>query len=203
MEAISALAHTAPHLMGFVAPALNAHFGDDDDRDSIAGRLEKTLDKLLKVFHRDAARRAEATANALDSLSPLLDQAVSLTAGHFELRITTLTSDADGNASIRSLVIEASLLHLEAETPEGSLVLDVWGARVSLSEAEIENGQLTGLYSQSLSFSGLSLFATDNDRFIAAHQAIATLQETQAVLSAYRDGDLGPLEALRQRLAEA
>lgn len=82
-------------------------------------------------------------------------------------------------------------------------MLDVWGARVSLSEAEIENGQLTGLYSRSLSFSGVSLFATDNDRFIAAHQAIATLQETQAVLSAYRDGDLGPLEALRQRLAEA
>ena len=203
MEGMSALAHVAPQLMRLAAPALNSHFGGDDDRNSIAGRLEKTLDALFKVFHRDASRRAEAVATALDSLSPLIDQAASLTGGRFELRITTLATDADGNATIRSLVIEASVLRLEATTPEGSLVLDVWGARVSLTEAEIENGQLTGLYSQSLSLSGFSLFATDNDRFIAAHQAIAILQETQAMLAAYRDGDLGPLEKLRQSLAEA
>jgi hypothetical protein len=193
MNVISEVAHAFPQLAGLVAPALSVPFGDDDDRGAISSRLEKRLDGLFKHFHKHAARRAEATSRALESLSPLVDQAVSITAGRFELSIATLTVDDDGDAVINSLVIEASVLRLEATTPEGTMVLDLAGARVSLTSAEIEEGRVTGLYTRSLEVGTFGLFATDNDSFVEFRQAVATLTETRVALEAYREGELGPL----------
>ena len=196
MNVISQMANAFPQLTGLVASAFSVPFGDDDDRDAITARLGKRLDGLFKHFHKHEAHRAEATSRALETLSPLVDQAVAITAGSFELRIATLTVDDDGNAVMNSLVIEASVLRLEATTPEGTIVLDLSGARMSLTSAEIEDGQLTGLYSRTLEVGTFGLFATDNDTFVEARQAIATLTEIQVALQAYREGDLSPLDRL-------
>jgi hypothetical protein len=196
MNVISQVANTFPQLTGLVASALSVPFGNDDDRGAITARLGKRLDGLFKHFHKHEAHRAEATSRALETLSPLVDQAVAITAGSFELRIATLTVDDDGNAVMNSLVIEASVLRLEATTPEGTIVLDLSGARVSLTSAEIEDGQLTGFYNRTLEVGTFGLFATDNDTFVEARQAIATLTEIQVALQAYREGDLSPLAQL-------
>ncbi len=80
MNVISEVAHAFPQLAGLVAPSLSVPFGEDDDRGAITSRLEKRLDGLFKHFHKHAVRRAEATSRALESLSPLVDQAVAITA---------------------------------------------------------------------------------------------------------------------------
>ena len=56
-------------------------------------------------------------------------------------------------------------------------------------------------YSRSAEFSSFDLFAGNNESFIEAHLAIATLTETQIALQAYRDD--GDLSLLEQLLTEA
>lgn len=185
MNVISEVAHAFPQLVGLVAP-LTVPF-DDDDRGALTARLAKRLDTLLKHVHKHPARRAEATSRALESLSPLVDQALGLSAGRLELSLATLTIDDDGDAVVTSLVIEASLLRLEATTPEGTMVLDLAGARVSLTRAEIDDDRIS-VTGQSVEVGTLGLFAADTDSFVAFRQTAATLTDTRLALEAYQEG---------------
>ncbi len=133
---------------------------------------------------------------AFEASAPLVDNALSITAGTFQLRISTLTTDYQGNATVQSLVVEASVFRLEAETPEGSLVPDLSGARVSLSQTEIEAGRAVNHFSRSVEISSFNLLAETNDGFLEALQVVQTLTETRLALEAYRQGDITPLARL-------
>jgi len=133
---------------------------------------------------------------ALESASPLVDQALAITAGTFRLSVQTIAADDQGNVSVNSLVIEASLFHLEATTPEGSLVLDFAGVSLSLDQTTLAGDGSVTQNGLSADFGALSLFAGNQESFLVAQQAVATLTETRLALAAYRDGGQSPLETL-------
>lgn len=189
MNTIAELGFAQSFFAGFHAQAIEFAFGKKDDRASIEDRLLSSLDKVFGQFHNRAAQRAEAVERALESSQPLVDNAVSITAGTFKLEIATLTTDYEGNATVQSLVVEASVFRLEAETPEGSAVLDLSGASVSLTQAEIENGREINYFNRTAEISNFNLLAQTNDSFIEAQQASQTLTETRVALEAYRNGD--------------
>lgn len=197
--AIAELGFAQAFFAGFQPPKTEFSFGKNDDRDSIEGRLRSELDKYFRHFHKRASHREEAVQRAFEASAPLVDNALSVTAGTFQLQISTLTTDYQGNATVRSLVVEASVFRLEAETPEGSLIVDLSGARVSLSQTEIENGRAVNHFSRSAEISGFNLVAETNDSFAEARQVIQTLTETRLALEAYRQGDVSPLARLLEQ----
>ncbi len=189
MNTIAELGFAQSFFAGFQAQAIEFAFGRKDDRGSIENRLLSSLDKVFGQFHNRASQRAEAVERAFESSRPLVDNAVSVTAGTFKLEIATLSTDYEGNATVQSLVVEASVFKLEAETPEGSVVLDLSGARVSLTQAEIEDGREVNFFSRTAEISSFNLLAETNEGFIEARQASQTLTETRLALEAYRNGD--------------
>ncbi|HEX9647356.1 MAG TPA: hypothetical protein VGB88_07650 [Alphaproteobacteria bacterium] len=171
-------------------------FGRDDDRDTISGRLAATLDRLFRHLHRHPAHRAKAVAMAAQSLSPLVDQAIRITAGSFRLQIASLSVDSNGRISAQTLAVEAQLLRIEATTPEASIVLDIAGARISETSAEIGPGGTLRQDSRTLDLSALGLSARTGDTTLDALQVIASLAQSRLALEAYRAGEASPLQRL-------
>ncbi len=203
MNTVAELGFAQSFFAAFQAPTLEFPFSKRDNRGSIEDRLLSSLDKIFSQFHKRASQRAEAVQRAFESSAPLVDNAVSITQGTFQLQIATLSTDYEGNATVQSLVVEASVFRLEAETPEGSVVVDLSGARVSLSQAEIENGREVNFFSRTAEISSFNLLAETNEGFIEARQAIQTLTETQIALEAYRNGDDNDENSLLRLLEEA
>jgi len=189
MNTVAELGFAQSFFAAFQAPSVEFPFNKKDDRGSIENRLLSSLDKIFSQFHNRASHRAEAVQRAFESSAPLVDNAVSITQGTFQLQISTLSTDYEGNATVQSLVVEASVFRLEAETPEGSVVVDLSGARVSLSQAEIEDGREVNFFSRTAEISSFNLLAETNEGFIEARQASQTLTETRLALEAYRNGD--------------
>ena len=196
MTSIAELGFAQSFVAALQPPVIDFAFGDKDDRGTIEDRLRASLDKVFSHFHTRASQRAEAVQRAFEASSPLVDNAVSITAGTFKLQIAALTTDYQGNATVQSLVVEASVFRLEADTPEGSLVVDLTGAKVSLSQTEIEAGRAVNHFSRSAEVSSFNLLAETNDSFLEARQVIQTLTETRLALEAYRQGDATPLAEL-------
>lgn len=188
MNTIAELGLAQSFFAGFQSPAVEFPFSKKDDRGSIENRLLSSLDKIFGQFHKRATERADAVQRAFESSAPLVDNAVSITQGTFQLQVATLTTDYEGNATVQSLVVEASVFRLEANTPEGSVVVDLSGASVSLSRTEIEAGREISQFSRTAEISGFNLLAETNDSFIEARQASQTLTETRLALEAYRNG---------------
>jgi hypothetical protein len=200
MHGVSELGIAQSFNFGLQFSALQFDFGKQDDRGSIENSLRGKLDNLFKHFHKHLDKRAEAVEKAVESTKPLVDQAVSITQGTFSLSIEMMTTDGQGNATMQSLVIEASVFRLEADTPDGTVVMDFSGAKIAMSQTEIQAGQAISHYERTAEFSTFDLFAGNNEQFIEVHQAIATLTETQVALEAYRGGDVGMLEQLVEDL---
>lgn len=196
MNTIAELGFAQSFIAALQPPTINFGFEEKDDRGSIEDRLRASLDKVFSHFHKRASHRAEAVQRAFEESAPLVDNALSITAGTFQLQISTLTTDYKGNATVQSLVVEASVFRLEAETPEGSLVVDLSGAKISLSQTEIEAGRAVNHFSRSAEVSSFSLLAETSDSFLEARQVIQTLTETRLALEAYRQGDESPLAQL-------
>jgi len=201
MYGVSELGFAQSFFAGMQSPMMQFAFGEDDDRGGIENKLRAKLDNLFKHFHHQFDKRVKAVDKAMESTRPLVDDAVSITAGTFSLSIEMMSTDFEGNTTVQSLVIEASVFRLEANTPEGTVVMDFSGAKIEMSQTEIEDGQAVSYYSRSAEFLTFDLFAGNNESFIEAHQAIATLKETQIALQAYRDD--GDLSLVEQLLTEA
>lgn len=189
MNTIAELGFAQSFFAGFQSQAIEFPFSKKDGRGSIENRLLSSLDKIFSQFHKRATERADAVQRAFESSAPLVDNAVSITQGTFQLQIATLSTDYEGNATVQSLVIEASVFRLEANTPEGSVVFDLTGASVSLSQTEIEAGREINYFSRTAEISGFNLLAETNEGFIEARQASQTLTETRLALEAYRNGE--------------
>jgi len=155
-------------------------FSEDDDRGGIENKLRAKLGNIFKHFHHQFDKRAKAVDKAMESTRPLVDDAVSITAGTFSLSIEMMSTDFQGNTTVQSLLIEATVFRLEANTAEGTVVMDFSGAKIEMSQTEFEAGQAVSYYSRSAEFSTFALFAGNNESFIEAHLAIATLTEIKS-----------------------
>ncbi len=169
--------------------------------DGVRTALRKKVDEAMGSLYKNEDRRRQVTDEAMKSLEPQITEAAkSKDVKQIQMRLASVESksaigDAFGSAtSIRMPGMEVGLVRNGKVSAADTSVLDLSGKTLNLSTAEKSRGIASGSYSTYDAGGGLTGKAGED--YQKAQASIARIRATQDALSAYRQGNTGPLTSL-------
>jgi hypothetical protein len=169
--------------------------------DSVRDQLRGKLDQVLGGIYKDKDQRSKATEESLKTLAPQIEKAASSKdVTGVEVRLGQIESKTGSLTSVRGIGVEVGLVQNKKVSSSNTAVLDYQGKSAGLSAAETAQGLSKGSYSRQAEPSSAEATAAGSDALLKARSALSKVQQTSDALRSFRNGDTGPLDALRSQL---
>lgn len=168
---------------------------------SLDDALRAGLNAIYGAFYKGDASRLKAVVDtAIASLRPALAATAGASALQFRIASVATTYGGDpvgaaGGAS--ALAVEAAAVINGRIAPSNTAVADLDGASLGLGTDAIAAGQTSARYARAQTLTGPGVLdGADLKTLRAAQSAMTDTLKVMDMLSAYRKGDMAPLNAL-------
>jgi len=117
-----------------------------------------------------------------------------------EIRMGTVESKNGSSTSVRGIGVEVALVRDKKVSSSDTTVLDYQGKSAGLTAAETAKGLAKGSYTHEGEATASGTTDAGSAALLKARNALSKVQQTSDALRSFRNGDSGPLDALRSQL---